>query len=166
MADKYIALINGQRQQVEATVTSLGAGSAGDIPALDGTGKFDISLMPTGIGADTVAATASENLAAGDLVNLHGASLVRKADGANNRRAHGFVISSVLSGAQALVYCEGSITGLTGITVGDPYYLSATVAGQATATPPNVAGNISQEIGIGASSTSISFEPQSPILLA
>lgn len=166
MADKYVALIGGQYQQVEGTVTSVGAGSAGELVALDGTGKVSITVLPTGIGADTVTATASENLAAGDLVNLHGASLVRKADGANNRRAHGFVISSVLSGAQALVYCEGSITGLTGITVGDPYYLSATVAGQATATPPNVAGNISQEIGVGATSTSISFEPQQPVLLA
>ena len=51
MADKYIKNNSGQLAEVEATVTSAGAGNAGDIVALDGSGKLDTTVLPTGIGA-------------------------------------------------------------------------------------------------------------------
>ena len=166
MADKYLYNNAGQPEEKEAIVTSAGAGSAGKIIALDGTGKLDTTVLPTGIGAETVSKTASEILAAGDLVNFHGTGQARKADASNLRRAHGFVLSGVSSGSTANVYLEGSITGLTGLTEGEPYYLSGTTPGQATITAPSTAGYISQEIGCAASTTVISFEPQQPIKLA
>jgi hypothetical protein len=168
MADKYIKNNAGQLAEVEATVTSAGAGNAGDIVALDGAGKLDNSVMPTGIGAETKIAATVENLAAGDLVNLHndaGTIKVRKADASNGRRANGFVLSSVTSPANATVYLEGTITGLSSLTPGSVYYLSGT-AGAASATAPTTSGHISQEIGVAVSDTEITFEAQQPITLA
>jgi hypothetical protein len=91
---------------------------------------------------------------------------VRLADCSNGRRAHGFVLAAVSSGAGATVYKKGTITGLT-IAAGDvglPYFLST--AGGNTKTPVTTAGQISQEIGVSVSTSSISFEAQQPITLA
>ena len=167
MADKYIRQNAGQLAEVEGTVTSAGAGDAGKIVALDNTGKLDTTVMPTGIGAQTQAMACSENLTAGDLVNIwndSGTRKVRRADCSNGRRAHGFVLSGFSSGATATVYLDDTLTGLTGLTPGSVYYLSTT--GAATATAPSTAGQISQEIGVAVSTTAISFEPQQPITLA
>jgi len=169
MADKYIKNNSGQLAEVEATVTSAGAGNAGDIVALDGSGKLDTTVLPTGIGATTKLAATTENLSAGDLVNLYndsGTIKARKADASNGRRAHGFVLSSVTSPNNATVYLDGTITGLTGLTPGSAYYLSGSSAGAATATAPSTSGYISQEIGIALSATEINFEEQQPITLA
>lgn len=167
MAAKYIKNNSGQLAEVEATTSSAGAGDAGKIVGLDSSGKIDSSMMPTGIGAETESMVASETLSAGDLVNIFndsGTRKARKADNSNGRRAHGFVITGVTSAATATVYMEGAITGLTSITLGAPYYLGTT--GGNTATAPTAAGTLSQEIGIGVSTTAISFEPQQPITLA
>ena len=169
MADKYIKNNSGQLAEVEATVTSSGAGNAGDIVALDGSGKLDTTVLPTGIGATTKLAATTENLSAGDLVNLYndsGTIKARKADASNGRRAIGFVLSSVTSPNNATVYLDGTITGLTGLTPGSAYYLSGSSAGAATATAPTTSGYISQEIGIALSATEINFEEQQPITLA
>jgi hypothetical protein len=169
MADKYIKNNAGQLAEVEATVTSSGAGNAGDIVALDSSGKLDTTVLPTGIGATTKLAATTENLSAGELVNLYndsGTIKARKADASNGRRAVGFVLSSVTSPNNATVYLDGTITGLTGLTPGAAYYLSGSSAGAATATAPTTSGYISQEIGIALSATEINFEEQQPITLA
>ena len=167
MAEKYIKNNSGQLSEVEATVSSTGVSEAGKIVALDNSGKLDSTVMPSGIGAQTQAMPCSETLTAGNLINIWsdaGTTKARKADCSNGRRAHGFVLSGFTSGATATVYLDDSLTGLTGLTVGVPYYLSTT--GAASATAPSTSGYISQEIGVAVSTTVISFEPQQPITLA
>lgn len=169
MADKYIKNNAGQLAEVEGTVTSSGAGDAGKIVALDSSGKLDNSIMPSGIGADTEVMATSENLSAGDLVNIwndSGTRKARKADASNGRRAHGFVLSGTTSPANATVYLSGDITGLTSLTPGVAYYLSGATAGAVTSTAPSTSGYISQEIGVAVSTTAIAFEQQQPITLA
>lgn len=169
MADKYIRQNAGQLAEVEGTVTSAGAGDAGKIVALDSSGRIDNSMMPSGIGADTEVMASSENISAGDLVNIwndSGTRKARKADASNGRRAHGFVLDAVTSPANATVYLSGDITGLTSLTPGAAYYLSGATAGASTSTAPSTAGYLSQEIGIAVSATSIAFQPQQPITLA
>lgn len=170
MANKYISVntTTGDFTQVEATVTSAGAGDAGEIVALDGSGRLDSSVMPVGIGADTNAVTTSEALAAGDLVNIHASTgaKARKGDAtAAGKKAVGFVLASVSSGASATVYFEGTITGLTGLTAGAEYFLGTT-PGVPTATPPTSSGNVIQSIGYATSTTTINFEPGPAIVLA
>ena len=169
MPQKFLTVVSGNFKEVEGLVTSAGAGDSGKLPALDAAGKLDTSVMPTGIGADTKALTASENLAAGDLVNVWndtGTVKVRKADATSpSKRAHGFVLSSVSSAATATVYFEGTITGLSSLTLGATYFLGTT-AGAATATATTTAGHIVQQVGVAISATELSFEPQQPVELA
>ena len=167
MSEKFIRLNNGQQAERAALVVSTGVADANRIVATDGTGKLDTSVLPTGIGADVKVLASSENLTAGDLVNIWndaGTPKVRKADNSNNRRANGFVITGVTAPANATVYFEGTITGLSGLTGGAPIYLGT--SGAATATPPTAAGSIVQEVGVAVSATEVSFEAQRPVLLA
>lgn len=153
---------------VNSVSTSAGAGDAAKLPALDGTGRLDTSFMPVGIGADTATISATENLAAGDFVNVHNSSgaKVRKADASNGRTAHGFVLAAVTSGNPATVYFEGQNTGVTGKTPGATQFLSASTAGASTETAPTTAGQVVQQLGVAASATVIVFEAEQPITLA
>jgi hypothetical protein len=167
MADKYIYINAGTLTEREATVTSAGAGNAGDIVALDAAGKLDNSVLPVGIGADTASIAASENLAAGDLVNIHNSTgaKVRKADATTaGKEAHGFVLAAVTSGQNATVYFEGSNTQVTGLTPG-VLFLS-TSPGVATGTAPSGSGNVVQRVGVATAATSLNFEGSQPIVLA
>lgn len=165
-AKKYLSVVSGVLTEIQATVSSAGAGDDGKIVALDSAGKLDNSVMPTGIGADTASIEASENLTAGDVVNIYDSSgaKCRKAGADNSRPAHGFVLAGVTSGAQATVYFEGANTQVSGLTPG-PQFLSAT-AGAVTATAPSGSGNIVQRVGIATSATSLNFESGDPITLA
>lgn len=153
---------------VNAVDVSAGAGDAGKVVALDSTGRIDESMMPVGIGADTALVQASENLAAGDWVNIHsdtGNFRVRKADGtAAGKHAHGFVLAVVTSGNNATVYFEGTNTQVSGMTPGDVFL--QTTAGIGAATPPSGSGNVVQRLGVAVSATAVSFEPAQPIVLA
>lgn len=148
---------------------STGAGDAGKVIMTGADGLIDVSLMPVGVGADTLTIQASENLSAGDLVNVYsnaGAARVRKADATTSgKEANGYVLSSVTSGNNATVYVEQKITGLSGLTDGSRYYL-ATTAGGITTTPPSSSGNVVQFVGRAASDTELIFQPGDPVVLA
>ena len=146
---------------LNATVSSAGAGDAGKLPQLDAAGRLDVTTLPVGVGADVNVVLASEALAAGDLVNIWndaGTAKVRKADGSTTGKyAMGYVKAAVSSGASATVYADGTNDGLTGITPG-PLWLSATVPGGVTSTPPSGGGQTVQLVGWGVSSTAYDFQ--------
>lgn len=169
-AKRFLGLVAGRIKQIAAVVTSAGASNDGDLVALGPDGKLDASVMPAGIGVNTVSAIASEALAANDAVSLWnnaGTVNARKADAtAEGKEAHGFVKSAFASAAIATVYTSGNVmTGLTGLTPGARQYL-ATTAGARTETPPATAGNVVQMLGVAASATTIAFEPEEPVTLA
>lgn len=152
---------------LNATASSAGVGDAAKVVQLDGTGRIDSTMMPVGVGADTATITASENLAAGDFVNVHNATgvKVRKADATTaGKEAHGFVLGAVTSGNPATVYFEGTNTAITGATPGVAYL--ATTAGGFAAAAPSGSGNAVQRIGIAVGTTAINFEPHPPVILA
>ncbi|WP_371369992.1 hypothetical protein ACA097_09720 [Pseudomonas sp. QL9] len=168
--DKFLMNNNGNLQEVAATQISAGAANAGDIPALDASGRLDTSMMPVGLGADTAVVTASEALAAGDYVNIWSnasAFAVRKADASGGvaKQAHGFVLAAVTSGTAATVYFEGTNTQVSGMTPGD-VWLSAATPGKGVATPPTATGNIQQKVGVAVAATSVNVELGQPIILA
>lgn len=175
-------------------ITSVGAGDANKVPALNGqgilddsilnasvvsapnktakydaSGKLDITVMPTGIGADTAIVTASEALASGDLVNIWnnaGTANVRKADGNSpGKEAHGFVLAAFSSSTAATVYFEGSNNQQSGMTPG-VQFLSITTPGKTQATAPTGAGKIVQKVGFAVSATVLNFQCSNPITLA
>ncbi len=168
-AKKFLRLVSGRIKEIVGIVVSAGAANDGDIAVLDGTGRFDTSVMPSGVGPQTKSLVTSENLSAGNLVNVYdngGTPTARKADGtAEGKECYGFVLAGTTSPAAATVYLSGTITGLTSLTPGARYYLDAT-AGAATATPLSTSGNVSQFIGVAISATEISFDADEPITLA
>ena len=166
-AKKFLRLVNGVLTEIFGVQTSAGAGNAGDLVSLDNSGRIDNSMMPVGIGADTASIQASENLAAGDFVNVwnNAGAKVRKADATTaGKDAHGFVLSAVTSGNQATVYFEGTNTQVSGQSPG-PVFLQTT-AGTVVATIPSASGNVVQQVGIATSATAVNFERGTPVVLA
>lgn len=165
---KYIALITGKLKEVAGLVTSAGAADAGKIPELDGSGRLDSSMMPVGFGSETKVIQASENLAAGDFVNVFNSTglRVRKADASNGRIAHGFVLNSVTSGQNATVYYGNLNTAVSGRTIGVEQYLSASTAGAVVETPPSGSGHTVQRLGVATGATEMLVEIQTPVELA
>lgn len=148
--------------------TSAGAGDAGKLPKLDAGGKLDSTMMPAGVGADSQSIMASETLAAGpvNVWNDAGTLKMRKADATSaGKEANGFVTGAVTSGVAGTCYFDGTITGLTGLTLGADYFLSST-AGAVVTTAPSASGNIVQRIGKALSTTTLSFQPSNPVTLA
>ncbi|MEZ5691206.1 MAG: hypothetical protein R3D71_06040 [Rickettsiales bacterium] len=110
---------------------------------------------------------ASENLAAGDLVNIfndNGTTKARKANNAQDRQAHGFVLSAAAANSIAVIFLNGKITGLSGFTGGATIYLGEN--GQPINTAPTTSGYIIQEIGTALSATEIFFNPNPIITIA
>ena len=166
-AKKFLRLVNGVLTEIFGVQTSAGAGNAGDLVSLDNSGRIDNSMMPVGIGADTKTIAASEALAAGDWVNVWNSTgaKVRKADATTaGKEAHGFVLAAVSSGANALVYFEGTNTQVSGQTPGAVFL--QTTAGTGGATIPSASGNVVQNLGVALSATEVSFERGTPVGLA
>ena len=162
MAQRFLVLEGGKKRQKEAKTTSAGAADAGKIPALDSSGKLDMSMMPAGMGADTQVLPASESLSAGNFVNIwsdSGVAKVRLADNSNGRAADGYVLDVVASSANATVYpLDGTNSDLTSLTPGAEYWLGT--AGGVTLTPldetdPANANKISQYLGKAKSATEL-----------
>jgi|CXWL01.1.fsa_nt_gi hypothetical protein len=154
--DKFLFLNSGIVTEKALNQTSAGAGDAGKGVALNSAGLIDDTMLPT---VETVVAPSTENLAAGDWVNIYDNAAVlsvRKADasGGVGKRAHGFVKAAVTSPANATVYTSGTNSNDSGLTIGVTHYLSAT-PGAATATPPSTAAHIVQELGLALSATSM-----------
>lgn len=169
MADKPLKMNAGAITEFSPITTSAGAGDAGKVFALDGGGKIDSTFLPTGIGADTKIIPASENLAAGDFVNIHSSTgvKVRKADGSTTgKAAEGFVLAAVTSGQNATVYTAGINNAVTGATPGNDAYLSDTAAGGFVETAVSGSGKTSQYLGPILSATEIAFQPRTPVNLA
>ncbi len=166
---RLIALVANKLAEYVPILLSAGVSSSGSVAALDGSGRFDISFMPTGLGADVATMTASEAISAGAFVNIWsnaGAFAVRNADGAvANKQADGFVLSAIASGASGLVYFQGINTAVTGQVPG-LVFLSDTAVGAAATMGATIAGHTFQQIGLALTATTIQFDPEPAILRA
>ena len=177
MAKLLSLAADGSLAEVQPVVSSAGAGDAGKVAQLDANGRWDVSTMPTGIGADTQSILTSEVLVAGDFVNIYnnaGTRNCRKAVATDNTKpAHGFVLAGFGNAATALVYVRGLNTavpvGAFVVTdIGKSSFLSAATSGQATTTRPATTSNIVQVLGpvenVGATVT-INFSQQNWVTL-
>jgi len=153
-----ILMINsdGSYGEIQPIISSAGSGDAGKIAQLDGNGKYDVSLMPTGIGADTQSMISSDTLAAGDFVHIYnnaGTRNCQKALAADNTKpANGFVLAGVAALGTAIVYVRGlnsmiAVGSFTAADQGHKAFLSPSVSGGATNTMPTTTGQISQVLG-------------------
>lgn len=160
MATPKFLVINDSTQAVEekAPVTSGGVGNAEQIPALDAAGRLSNDMMPVGIAPETKTGNSFEALNANDLVYFKSDGTVAKASGvAGGNYAQGWVETSVTLGNPAVVYFEGTITGLTGLTIGATYFLDDATAGGITATAPVGTNKLRQVVGTAISATELNF---------
>ena len=158
----FLARVSGKTKQLFGLAVSAGAADAGKIVATGSDGRLDTSLMPTGIGANTIICLASEAIGAGKFVNFHGnagAMNVRLADNSNARQADGYLKDAVAIAGQATVYpLDTTNTALTGLAPGARYWLGT--AGGVIAVPLDSAdtannGKICQELGVAKSATEL-----------
>lgn len=158
----FLARVAGKTKQIFGLAVSAGAADAGKLVATDSTGKLDLSLMPVGIGANTIVVPASEAIGAGKFVNFYsnaGAMNVRLADNSNARQADGYVKDAVANAAQATVYpLDTTNTAMTGLTPGARYWLGTaggTLAAALDPTDTASSGKICQELGVAKSATEL-----------
>ncbi|HIP08241.1 MAG TPA: hypothetical protein EYG65_00740 [Rhodospirillales bacterium] len=153
---------SGVNEEITPLITSTGAPDASKIAQTDATGRWDISLLPPGIGADVTLVEAFEALAAGDFVNLFldgGVTKARLADASDETtRADGFVLAGFIATATATVYRRGTNNAQAGLSPGVRYFLDATTPGNIVTTPPTVDGDYCQGVGIASTATEIDFE--------
>lgn len=140
---------------INSTASSAGAADAGKHVALGTDGKLDLTVLPVGVGTDSIAKLASESISAGDLINIASDGSVRKADASNNRPAMGFAPSAIANGASGVVLLEGTNSGVTGRTPGKMQFLG--LAGAMVETPPSGAGVLWQPVGLATTATSMTF---------
>lgn len=119
-------------------------------------------------GGITKLITASEGLAAGDMVNVwndSGTAKIRKANATDaTKPAHGFVLAAVTSGLSGIFIGAGSINNKrSALTPGTAYYLD-TAGGGITAVAPSSSGNLIQELGVALSATELAFAPKTTLV--
>lgn len=165
MANKYLsATTAGALQEVEATVTSAGAGDAGKIVGLNASGLIDDTCLPT---SSSTTMTASENIVAGDLINIWNSSgvKIRKADASAGIQADGYALEAISTSASGAVNLgNGNNTFVSGLTVGARYFLDD--AGGVTTTAPTGSGDIVQYIGVAKATDQLVVNLGPPIVRA
>jgi hypothetical protein len=152
---------SGQVQEGQPQTVSAGAGSANLLFQLNSSGTIDPSFMPPGIVPDTFNANASGSISVGDMVYVTAGGLIARASAAAaGNPAMGYSLTAVTTGNPAVMYMDGRITVLSGLTVGARYYLSASTPGGITATPVSGAGatSLHQYVGTAVSATTLDFD--------
>jgi hypothetical protein len=163
---KFLNLENGKKKLDSAIDSSAGAADSGKIIKLDSNGKIDSTLLPAGIGEDAVELPAFEDVSAGDFVNIFldgGVAKIRKADSSNLRDANGFVLESATAPAAVKVIFEGTNSQLSGLSIGERYYLDS--AGAVTLTPKTATGELHQYLGKAFSATELTTEKDDCIVI-
>ena len=168
---KYLRVdANGNIVEIVAIDESTGAADAGKIIALDSGGLIPLSMIPSNLGVAVYEIQASENIGAGDFINIWvdgGNARVRRADASElGKKAHGYVNAGVDLGDTAQVLTDFRNTGHTGLTPGSALYLSATNPGRAVTTVPTDTGEIVQHLGVAVNATTIDVEIDRPIVRA
>jgi hypothetical protein len=125
-----------------------------------------------GLTSETGQATLTNSDAAaaavGEIFYVFGADAVKKAkaDAVATCTNNLWMATAVIGAGSTGVFQEdGVVTGLSGLTPGAIYYLSAATAGAMTVTPPSTTGQYVVRLGTALSATEFMFSPERAILL-
>lgn len=100
---------------------------------------------------------ASEVIVGPGLVNITTSFEIQAASGALGYQANGYITQGANLGDLVNVYFTGVISGFSGLVYG-PVFLSTSVPGQLTQTPPAIgSGDYVQQVGTAISSSAIVF---------
>lgn len=153
-----------QRASIQITT---GAPDAGKLIAANQFGFVDPSFIQGETVQDYVA---SENIDAGDLINVWndaGTAKVRKATNTSAAtRAHGFSPSSVLAAANGTFYLwKATIGGLSGLTPGERHVLGTNGDVLLASSAPTADGTIVQNVGVAKTATEFEFFADQTIII-
>lgn len=170
MAQSFLARVAGRYVVLAATIISAGVASAGKLVGLGSDGRLDASVLPLGVGANVVTATAAEAIGAGKFVELFydvGVLKMRLADNSNLRVAWGYVKTAVDADAGGTAYRLNTVNAnLSGLVPGADYWLGT--AGGIISTPLDAeedAGTLDQYLGRASSATELVTVEHSPVYL-
>lgn len=108
--------------------------------------------------------TAGENLGSGRFLHILSDGTVVYADASADRPAHGYTKEAVTVGQPVTLWRGPYLNGLSGLTPGATYYLSAVTLGFYTSTPP--ATGIVQRLGVADNATTMYVDLEPKIILA
>lgn len=157
----------GTHLEVTPTETG-GAPHAHEIPRLNAAGELDESMLPSTLsGAGTLTGTASEALIVGpvNVYNNAGTLSVRKADATAGsvKPANGFIKQAYANGAaDVVVYRQGNVTGLSGLTVGQAVFLGKTPGTFVQDVSGFGTGDFVQGLGLAVAVGAVLFELADP----
>jgi hypothetical protein len=90
----------------------------------------------------------------GEILTLSGSTYVKaKADSVTTSDVVGMV-SAVIDANNFTLTCSGFVSGLTGLTAGETYFLSVSTAGAITLTDPTAINSVSKPVFLAATTTS------------
>lgn len=156
---KPLVMNNGQIQQLQSGDTLDAPQSGGDlvVQTNDESGSIVIGTPVYNDANDGVKKAKADASATKDVIGLvRDTSISASASGAIHT-------SGVLTATTGQWDAVAGTTG--GLTKGTRYFLSASTAGQITATAPSTVGQYVVEIGIALSTTELLVDIKSPILL-
>jgi len=114
---------------------------------------------------DRVTTGSAHGFVVGDLLYLNGATYTKAiATAANTAEVVGMV-SRFVSSLIFEITLSGEVSGLTGLTAGDVYFLSAATTGLATNVEPSVIGQVSVPIGVASTTTTMYVAPKRGVVL-
>lgn len=91
----------------------------------------------------------------GDVLYLNSSTYTKAIATSSNAAEVVGIVSRVVSANQFELTMSGEVSGLSGLTAGTVYYLSATTAGAMSSTAPTTIGYIDLPIGVATSATSM-----------
>lgn len=131
-------------------------GHAGMWAKLGPNGRFDISVMPEGVGAEVTVDASTEAIAAGKFCNLHSGGIRLATNSSKDFDAVGFVLATFASGASTTMYgVSNKNSQLSGMTKGAKQFLGT--AGGVTSTAPTSNNSFVQPLGRAESPTAMVF---------
>jgi len=151
---------------VNSVASSAGAGDAAKVVALDSAGRIDSTMMPVGIGADSATITASETIGAGKFVNIHNSTGAKvRLADCSNGRE---AHGFSILGASSAAACVVYFEGRnTAVSSKTPGATQfLSTTGDSVETAPTTTGHLVQRIGVAVIATEIDFEKNVPITLA
>ena len=108
---------------------------------------------------------ASHGFVVGDVLYLNGSVYAKAiATAANTAEVVG-VVSRVIDASTFEMTLSGEISGLTGLTAGEVYFLSASTAGLLTLTEPSVVGQVSIPVGVASSASTLYVAPKRGVVV-